>query len=61
MQKVDSVPIKIQFTADSPFKVTALIIFIAVIILIIVCGASQCAGWFKIRVKVYLPPVVLLR
>lgn len=40
MQKVDSVPIRVQFTANSPFKFTALIIQIMVIILIIVCGTS---------------------
>ncbi|AGA69585.1 hypothetical protein Desdi_2144 [Desulfitobacterium dichloroeliminans LMG P-21439] len=36
MEKVESVPIKVQFTVNSPFKVAALIIQFLVIILIII-------------------------
>ncbi|AFM00869.1 hypothetical protein Desde_2539 [Desulfitobacterium dehalogenans ATCC 51507] len=38
MEDLNSVPIQVQFTADSPFKITALIIQLLVIVLAIVCS-----------------------
>ncbi|ACL21093.1 hypothetical protein DesLBE_0276 [Desulfitobacterium sp. LBE] len=40
MERSESIPIEVQFTANSPFKITALIIQFLVIVLIIVCGSE---------------------
>ncbi|MEM5817706.1 MAG: hypothetical protein AAGU16_07550 [Desulfitobacterium hafniense] len=40
MERSESIPIEVQFTANSPFKITALIIQFLVIVLIMVCGSE---------------------
>lgn len=40
MKKLDIVPIKVRFTANSPFKITALLIQLLVIVLIMIGGGA---------------------
>jgi|GEM_PF-3373441 len=41
MQKVEHDTIKVQFTVNTPFKVISLIIDLALIILLLVCGEKN--------------------